>query len=565
MARRILIVVAVLAYAGAVVHVGMKRAREAEERLAAGSATATATPIATATATATPTAAPTSESATPTEVVTPLAAETEVAPATSAERTRRAAPAPVMARDTRAPSVPAETPDRAPPTAPPALRASATAERQVVIEWSAASDDVAVATYEVLRGGNVVARLAGTAVTESGLVPAQTYCYLVRALDAAGNASEPAGPACATTPDLTPPSVPDALVVEADGEHAVKAHWSPSADDVGVAGYELLRSRKVVAGSAELAATVRGLKPLVEVCLTARAFDAAGNRSAETAPACATPPDLTAPTVPRAVALATPTEQRAELRWAPSQDEVAVAAYEIERDGKPVASTPATEVEEDGLRPGQEVCYTVRARDTVGNVSAASKRACAVMPDLTPPSSPPRFAAAPSSPSNVAFAWDAATDNVGVAAYELRRRDGAVVARVDGGATRVSQAGLAPSTEHCFALVAVDRAGNRSPALDACATTPAVGVPSGPTVVRAEHKAPTMVLLKWDSSPDPDVVYAVYWDGGKKIGATSSTQYTVAGLRMGERRCYRVAAVDPASGKESPRTMETCLAPGAKP
>jgi len=456
----------------------------------------------------------------------------------------------------------AETPDRTAPTAPPALRAAATGERQVAITWGAASDDVAVAGYEVVRGGAVVARLPGTAVTESGLAPAQTYCYTVRAVDASGNASEPAGPACATTPDLTPPTAPDALAVEAAGEHAVKARWAPAADDVGVAGYELLRAGKVVATTADVSTAVKGLLPLVEVCLSVRAFDAAGNRSPQAGPACATPPDLTAPTVPRDVLLSAVSEERVELRWAPSQDEVAVASYEVERAGKGVAVTDATRASESGLAAGQEVCYTVRARDTVGNVSAPSRRSCATLPDLTAPGRPPRLAAAASSPSNVAIAWDPATDNVGVVAYELRR-GGQVLARVDGSALRTSAAGLAPATRHCFELVAVDRAGNRSPPAEACATTAEAGVPAGPTVVRAEPRAPTMVVLKWDSSPDPDVVYTVYWDNGKKIGATQATQYTVAGLRSGERRCFRVAAMDPA-GKESPRTMETCAAPEAK-
>jgi chitodextrinase len=454
--------------------------------------------------------------------------------------------------------------DRAAPASPPGLHVVATSERQVAVSWGAATDDVGVATYEVLRGGAVVARLGGTAVTESGLAPAQAYCYVVRAVDASGNASDPAGPVCATTPDLTPPSAPDLLVVEAAGEHAVKARWAPAADDVGVEGYEVVRAGAVTATTAELAAALTGLRPLVEVCLSVRAFDAAGNRSPESRPGCASPPDLTAPTAPRDVVLAAPSEQRMELRWAPSQDEVGVASYEVERGGKAVVTSDGPRASDaGGLTAGQEVCYTIRARDTVGNVSAPSRRACAVMPDLTAPSQPPRFAAAPSSPSNVAFAWDVSTDNVGVAAYELRR-GGQVVARLDGNALRASAAGLAPSTNHCFELMAVDRAGNRSAPASACATTAEPGVPAGPTVVRGEAKAPTMVVLKWDSSPDPDVVYTVYWDNGKKIGATSATQYTVAGLRSGERRCYRVAAMDVA-GKESPRTIETCVAstPGA--
>jgi hypothetical protein len=68
-----------------------------------------------------------------------------------------------------------------------------------------------------------------------------------------------------------------------------------------------------------------------------------------------------------------------------------------------------------------------------------------------------------------------------------------------------------------------------------------------------------VVVLRWDSSPEPGMVYAVYWDGDRRIGATPRTEYTVAGLRAGEKRCYRVAAVD-GSGKESPRTIEACAA-----
>jgi chitodextrinase len=462
-------------------------------------------------------------------------------------------------RSPRSRPVCAETPDWAPPAPPPSVRAAAVTERQVAIFWERASDDVGVVSYEVLRGGAVIARLPGTEATDSGLVPAQTYCYTVRALDASGNVSDAAGPACAATPDLTPPTAPDGLVAEAAGEHAVKLRWNPSADDVGVAGYEVVRAGKPVVTTAEIAATVGGQRPLVEVCLQVRAYDAAGNRSPPAGPACATPPDLSPPSVPHPVVATATSDRRVELRWAASTDEVAVAGYEVLRDGKPVATTDATSAGEDGLSPGREYCYVVRARDTVGNVSAAARKACAVTPDLTPPTAPPRFAAAPSSSTHVAFAWGAATDDVGVVAYEIRRA-GQVVARVDGRETTASEAGLAPATEHCYDLVAVDRAGNRSPAHGpVCARTAEPGVPAGPTVLRAEPRSQSMVTLRWDSSPDPDVVYTVYWDNGKKIGATARTEYTVAGLRMGENRCYRVAAVAP-DGKESPRTMETCVA-----
>jgi hypothetical protein len=66
-------------------------------------------------------------------------------------------------------------------------------------------------------------------------------------------------------------------------------------------------------------------------------------------------------------------------------------------------------------------------------------------------------------------------------------------------------------------------------------------------------------MLRWDASPDPGVVYTVYWDdNNKRIGATPRNEYTVVGLKPGERRCFRVSAIDP-GGKESPSTIAACL------
>ncbi|WP_242342030.1 fibronectin type III domain-containing protein [Anaeromyxobacter terrae] len=457
----------------------------------------------------------------------------------------------------------AETPDQSPPTAPPAVRAEAHGERQVVVSWDEASDDVGVAGYEVLRAEALVARVPGKAVTDSGLAPGQTYCYTVRARDAAGNLSPAAAPACATTPDLTPPSRPDPVVAEAQGEHAVRVHWAPSVDDVGVTAYELLRDGSVVATAGDLDALEKGLRPTERYCYTVRARDAAGNRSAEGGPACATPPDLTAPTAPSGVVATATSDTRVELRWTASRDEVGVQGYEVLREDRPVAATEATIASEGGLRPARDYCYVVRAHDAAGNVSAASKRACATTPDLTPPSAPTRIAALANSATRIALVWGAAADDVAVTSYEIQRA-GAVVARVDARLHHHVDAGLPPSSEACYSVVALDAAGNRSPPRGpACARTAEPGVPSAPAALRAEPESTTSVALFWEPSPDSGVVYAVYWDKGGRIGSTAKTAFS-ATARSAERRCYRVSAVD-GDGRESPRSFEACAAPQQEP
>jgi chitodextrinase len=452
-----------------------------------------------------------------------------------------------------------DMPDRSPPTAPPALRAEARDERHVLVSWQASRDDVGVRSYEVLRADAVVGRVSDNAFTELGLAPAQTYCYSVRAVDAAGNVSAAAGPACATTPDLTPPSPPTAVAADARGERAVRVRWSPSVDDAGVAGYELLRDGKVVASTEEVAAIEEGLRPTVRYCYTVRARDAAGNRSAEGGPACATTPDLTAPTVPSEVAVTATSDTRVELRWTASTDEIGVQRYEVLRERTSLGFAEGTTHAEAGLRPGREYCYVVRAHDAAGNVSAGSARACATTPDLTPPSAPPRLAVAPNSPSNIVLAWDAATDDVAVARYEILR-GGVVVARVDAPSTDWLDRGLPPASDACYAVVAMDAAGHRSPPQGiACARTADAGVPAAPRQLRAAPETVTSVALTWEPSSQPGVVYSVYWDKGGRVGSTGNTSFS-AMVKGGERRCFRVAAVD-VEGRESPRTFDACAAP----
>lgn len=87
-------------------------------------------------------------------------------------------------------------PDTSAPTAPAGLTAAATTNTSVSLSWTASTDNVGVTGYDIMRaagasGGGFaqVGTSAGTSFTNSGLSPATTYRYQVRARDAAGNTS----------------------------------------------------------------------------------------------------------------------------------------------------------------------------------------------------------------------------------------------------------------------------------------------------------------------------------------------------------------------------------------
>ena len=91
--------------------------------------------------------------------------------------------------------------DTTPPSAPPTLTAGNATTQTVDLSWGAATDDVAVTGYQVVRGGTLLpGTVTGLSFTDTGLTPGTTYTYTVRALDAAGNTSADSPPATITLP-----------------------------------------------------------------------------------------------------------------------------------------------------------------------------------------------------------------------------------------------------------------------------------------------------------------------------------------------------------------------------
>jgi GH18 family chitinase/chitodextrinase len=75
------------------------------------------------------------------------------------------------------------------PTVPASLRSTATTATSVALAWNASTDNVAVTSYEVFRGGVSAGTTTSTAFTVTGLTANTSYSFTVKAKDAAGNVS----------------------------------------------------------------------------------------------------------------------------------------------------------------------------------------------------------------------------------------------------------------------------------------------------------------------------------------------------------------------------------------
>ena len=85
--------------------------------------------------------------------------------------------------------------------------------------------------------------------------------------------------------DITPPTVPTNLQSSGLSPTGVTISWTPSTDNVGVAGYDIFRNGQQIATTAALAFSDTNLTSSSAYTYTVAAFDAAGNVSAMAAPA----------------------------------------------------------------------------------------------------------------------------------------------------------------------------------------------------------------------------------------------------------------------------------------
>jgi chitodextrinase len=97
-------------------------------------------------------------------------------------------------------------PDLTPPTAPASVSAAVQPSEQVLVSWSASTDNVGVAGYQVLRDGLLVGSPTATSLLDAGVLCGATYAYVVRAVDAAGNVSADSSTATVTTPTGADPT-----------------------------------------------------------------------------------------------------------------------------------------------------------------------------------------------------------------------------------------------------------------------------------------------------------------------------------------------------------------------
>ncbi len=202
-------------------------------------------------------------------------------------------------------------------------------------------------------------------------------------------------------------------------------------------------------------------------------------------------PDTQAPGVPGQLQ-ATGGSGQIALAWGAASDNVGVTDYRVERcagasctNFAQIGTATGTSYTDGGLAAQSTYTYRVRAEDAAGNLGPYSNTAGATTasPDTQAPGVPGQLQATGGS-GQIALAWGAATDNVGVTDYRVERCTGAGCTNfaeiATATVTNYTNGGLAAQSTYTYRVRAEDAAGNLGPYSNtAGATTGQVTIPSG--------------------------------------------------------------------------------------
>jgi hypothetical protein len=217
-----------------------------------------------------------------------------------------------------------------------------------------------------------------------------SHTISAKAYDAAGNSATDQVSVTVANADTTPPSTPSGLIATAAAYNRVNLSWSASTDNVGVAGYYIVRDGTTIAQTTGTATTYSDttVSSSTSYSYQVMAYDAKNNTSGLSSTAQVTTPavpDTQSPTAPSNLSATVVSSSQINLAWTASTDNVGVATYDVYRNNSKVTSLAASSActggacswGDGGLSSNAQYSYYLIAKDSAGNSSTLSNTAVA--------------------------------------------------------------------------------------------------------------------------------------------------------------------------------------------
>jgi chitodextrinase len=278
------------------------------------------------------------------------------------------------------------------PSAPGQPAASGVTSTSLNLSWAASSDNYGVTQYLVYRNGAQVGSVATTNFADSGLTPATSYSYTVKARDAAGNVSAASAARSVTT---AAGNVATVYYHLPSGWNVANIHYAPNGGNwTAVPGVAM---QPACAGWTNYVVNLGAATGLQTVFNNnAGTWDnnhganyalgtgiSAVNGGAVTTGVNPCTPDTTPPSAPASLRTTSLTSGAVGLAWNAATDNVSVTGYYVYRDGTQIASVIGTSTTDSTVSAGNAYSYTVKAFDAAANLSAVSGTLAVTTPATT--------------------------------------------------------------------------------------------------------------------------------------------------------------------------------------
>ncbi len=353
-------------------------------------------------------------------------------------------------------------PDLAPPTAPSGLVASSITENSLTLSWTASTDDVGVTSYEVFKNGTTsCGTTANTSLDIAGLTASTAYSFTVKASDASGKVSD----ASAALPVTTSIHVPTGINIAPIGVGNIWPNAANAGTNNTIIASPGVNDGDITTNVAFTNMTANNRYQGVGIVwataktdiISVKFIGGSGVFSGAVAPVI----------------------QTSVSGGAVANDWVNVADWTFVPAYPALGSGAANQTY---MLTGPKITTAIKGIRIIGQIADMTvplsvKELIVNAIDEVAPSAPGVPVASNLASIGLTLTWPAATDNVGVASYEVFR--GGSISCGTTTTNSMSISGLTPSTNYSFTVVAKDLAGLTSPqsiALDV--TTPAYTVGS---------------------------------------------------------------------------------------
>ncbi len=421
------------------------------------------------------------------------------------------------------------------PTTPTDLIASNTTQTTVDLNWTAATDNVAVYRYSIFNGSTQIGNTSNTNFSVTNLTAGTSYTFSVKAYDLAGNISQSSNSVNITTlPGGSGGNTSDLLISEyVEGSSYNKAIEIANftGTPVNLADYSIQKATNG-GGSWSSTLALTGTLNHGDVYVIV-------NNSAST--------EL---------------KNKANLNTTSSvmsfngNDAVAIfkGSTLVDVIGDPNSSTAFAQdktLQRKSSITAPNTTYLaaewdVLSKDTFSGLGTHSVDGG--NSDTEAPTAPSNLISSNLTQTSVDLAWTASTDNVGVTGYEVYQNDVKVTTVTT---TSHNVTGLDVETAYNYSIKAIDAAGNISALSNKVFITtlaaPDTEAPTAPTSLAVSNVTQTTADLAWTASTDNVAVtgYNVY-QGSTVIATVTTTNYNVTGLTAATNYTFSVKAKDEA-------------------